>query len=113
MLNRAALIISYREPFVQWINEADPAKKKPAITVEQANEDGTVYLISDEDGEAHEEWLALNFDTLFESELSDWYTNRSLWPANRDREMFDEWITVRCHTMIYDTLDEPLIDIVL
>lgn len=81
--------------------------------MEQANEESTVYLISVEDGEAPEDWLALNFDTLFESELDQWYTDPSLWPAARDRKMFDQWLDVRCHTIIYDTLDEPLVDTAL
>ena len=113
MLNRSALIVTYREPFVRWINEVDPVDKNSEITMEQANEESTVYLISVEDGEDPEEWLALNFDTLLECELGEWYTDPSLWPATRDRKLFDQWLDVRCHTIIYDTLDEPLVDIVI
>ncbi len=111
MVNRAALVVSYREPFVRWINEADPVKEDPGITLERANEDTSIYLISVEDGETYEEWLALNYDTLFENELGDWYMDPSLWPEGRDRKMFDQWLSVECHTVLYDTLrDEPLVD---
>ena len=53
MLNRAALVVSYREPFVRWINEADPVKEDPGITLERSNADTSIYLISAEDGEAY------------------------------------------------------------
>ena len=43
MVNRTAVILRYKEPFVRWINEADPDDDSPDITVE-ANEQN-VYLI--------------------------------------------------------------------
>ena len=111
MLNRAALVISYHEPFIRWINEADPVKENPGITMEQANDDNTVYLISVGDGEAYADWLALNYDVLFENELGAWYTDPSLWPSDRDRKMFDQWLTVERHTVLYDTVEgAPLVD---
>lgn len=44
VINRAAVILKYKPPFVQWINESDPYDDNPGITMEEANEDRTVYL---------------------------------------------------------------------
>ncbi len=110
MINRAALIIRYKEPFIKWINETDPYSRNPGITSEDANDDATVYLISEEDGENIEKWIARNYKTLFESELEDWYPDESYWPKKRDKKMFDAWFDVQCHTMIIDTVDDLIED---
>ena len=104
MINRAAVILKYKEPFVRWINEADPYEDDPGITEENANEDRNVYLITNEDGENVEEWISLNHKTLFENELEGWYTDESLWPKKRDKKTFDEWFTVECYTVIIVTV---------
>ena len=110
MINRSALILKFKEPFVRWINEADPYEDDPGISIEKANEDRTVYLITEDDGENVEEWVSLNFRTLFENELEDWYTDETLWPKNRDKKTFYEWFEVECHTVIIDTVNVPIED---
>ena len=104
MINRAAVILKYKEPFVRWLNEADPCEDDPGITAENANDDLNVYLISDADVENIEEWISLNYKTLFENELEDWYTDESLWPKKRDKKTFHEWFAIECHSVIIDTV---------
>jgi len=110
MINRSAVILKYKEPFVRWINEADPYEDDPRISTEKANEDQTVYLITDEDGENIEQWISLNFKIIFENELEDWYNDKSLWPKNRDKKLFSEWFNVECHTVIIDTVEDAIED---
>jgi hypothetical protein len=110
MINRAAVILRYKEPFVKWINESDPYNDNPGITAEEEINDRTVYLISDEDGENIDKWMSRNYKTLFENELGDWYTDESLWPKKRDKKMFDAWFDIECHTVIIDTLQGPIED---
>jgi len=45
MLNRDLLIVRLKQPFVDWINEADPYPDSTHITLESANEDSSVFLI--------------------------------------------------------------------
>ena len=110
MINRSAVILKYKEPFVRWISEVDPYVDDPGIASENANEDRTVYLITEDDAENIEKWISLNFKTLFESELEDWYTDESLWPKKRNRKTFDEWFSVECHTVIIDTVGDAIED---
>ena len=110
MINRAAVILKYKAPFIQWVNDADPYKDNPGITLESENKDCTVYLILEDDAENLEEWISFNFEQLFESEIEDWYTDESLWPKNRNRKLFDEWFDVECHSVIIDTVDGKIID---
>jgi len=110
MINRAAVILKYKAPFIQWVNDADPYNDNPGITLENEKKDSTVYLIHEDDAENLEEWISLNFKQLFESEIEDWYTDESLWPKNRNRKLFDEWFEVECHSVIIDTADGKIID---
>ncbi len=113
MINRAAIILKYKSPAVQWINEADPCVEDPGISLASVNEDRTVYLIRDQDADDPEtvaEWIALNYEALFESELEGWYTDEDLWPKNRNLALFRKWFEIECHTVIEDTVDLPIED---
>lgn len=113
MINRAAIILRYKKPAVAWINKADPDNDNPRATIESANEDRTVYLISDEDADTPEdveEWIKLNYEILFESELDGWYTDEALWPENRNIKLFRRWFDVECHSVVIDTVNSPIED---
>ena len=113
MINRAALILRYKEPAVHWINEVDPAPESTPLSLSEVNREQTVYLISDEDADTDKtlrQWVQDNFSALWESELEAWYTDASLWPTNRTMKKFDQWFDVECHTVVIDTLDAPLVD---
>lgn len=108
MINRAAVILNYKEPFIKWINEADPYDDDPGITAEELRNDKTVYLVSDADADDIEKWISINYKDLFEDELHGWYTDESLWPKKRDRKTFDAWIEVEWHSVIIDTVEGPI-----
>lgn len=109
MVNRTAVILRYKEPFVRWINEADPDDDSPDITVE-ANEQN-VYLIHQiEYAQDVDDWIELNYCYLFANELAGWYTDESMWPKNRTLELFREWVDVEYHGAVFDVVDGPLID---
>ena len=113
MLNRGAVILKYREPFVRWINEADPIEESPGITADELVNERTVYLISENDSDgqrAVEKWIARNYKALFEAELEGWYTDPKLWPRKRTLAVFREWFTVEYHSVIVDTVGGELYD---
>lgn len=110
MINRAALLLHYKAPFVKWINEADPYNDEAEITAEDANQDKTVYLIDSLEAENLEEWIELNHEVLFESELEGWSNDESLWPQNRDLDLFYQWFDVQCHTVLIDAGIVPIAD---
>lgn len=110
MVNRGAVILRYKDPFVKWIKEADPVKDSPEISLASANEDRTVYLITDGDAENIDRWIRGNHGVLFESELEGWYTDESLWPKKRDLKTFKEWFEVECYSVVLDTVGGQLFD---
>lgn len=110
MINRAAIILKYKEPFVRWINASDPFPDDQGISIEEANEDRTVYLISDEDAESYDKWIDSNYKALFENELFNWYTEETLWPKKRTKKMFDEWFRIEFHSVLIDTVGYEIFD---
>lgn len=87
MLNRAALIPRYKQPFVDWINAVDPSSTSHTLTLSEVNQEHTVYLVDVEDEGELDEWLARHHEELFEAELEGWYTDPALWPRNRSLKM--------------------------
>ena len=113
MLNRAALLLRYKEPAIRWLNESDPVDDAPAMDLENVNEERTVYLIPDkaaaDDGTVRM-WVELNHEALLQHELAGWYDDESLWPQDLDLSLFDDWFDVECHSIIIDTSDEPIVE---
>jgi len=110
MLNRDLLIISYKQSFVDWINEADPNPDGSLITLEQANEDSPAYLIHEDASEDFEHYLRECYLPLFENVLHEWYTDPDVWPQDRSLECFKNWCDFRLHSLIQDCVDGPLLD---
>ena len=111
MLNRDLLIVRYRQPFVDWVNEADPHPAGGShITLESANEDSSVFLIHEFASEEFESWLESCYQPLFDNILGEWYTDPALWPQDRTLELFKAWCDFEVHSMVLDYVDEPLID---
>ena len=108
MINRAALLLYYKPPFVEWLNQADP--DSDPITLEEANADKVVYLIDDLEAENLDEWIGLNHQALFETELAGWFDDEASWPENRDLELFHRCFEVRCHTILIDAGVVPIAD---
>lgn len=113
MINRAAVLLKYKKPAIDWINEADPTPSIDRITEETVNHDRLVYLIRSEDADSDDDvlaWVKENFEVLWETELEGWYTDESLWPTNRTWKEFQKWFQIEWHTMLEDTVDEPVFD---
>ncbi|MFK5894563.1 MAG: hypothetical protein QM504_15185 [Pseudomonadota bacterium] len=113
MINRAVLILKFKQPALKWINESDPYNENPEITIEDVNKENTVYLISEEDSESPDtlnDWLELNYSNLFESELENWCMDEKLWPQERTFSIFQQWFSYDCHTIIVDTVEGPIVD---
>ncbi|MFK5915734.1 MAG: hypothetical protein QM484_15310 [Woeseiaceae bacterium] len=112
MINRAALILIYKEPAIKWVNDADPYNDDPGITEENIQDDQTIFLIREEDADTPDmvrQWLKLNYQTLFENELENWYTDEALWPKKRTFALFQKWFGYKCYSVIEDTVDSSIV----
>ncbi|MGH8477881.1 MAG: hypothetical protein ACRERS_08775 [Methylococcales bacterium] len=109
MLNRSALIIRCKQPFVDWINAVN-TNPEDAVTLSDANQENTVYLVEVEDPDDLEDWIELNYDDLFEEELYGWIDEPSLWPQDRTLELFQRWCAYELHSVVFDTGSTPIED---
>ncbi len=112
MINRAALLLKYNDPAVEWINQTSSADVS-SITKEQANHDCTVYLLREDVANTTETllaWIEANVEVLFEAELEGWITDPTQWPEVRSFDVFKHWFTFECHTVLEDTVGTPIYD---
>ena len=102
MLNRVALTITRKQPYVDWANGTDGPV--PVVAYPEDNL-RTVYLAPVGDRAPDLAGLLEVFwEEVFEVELSMWMVDESTWPHPRTREMFDEWFDAQ--------VDEAVVDLV-
>jgi hypothetical protein len=110
MLNRDLIVVRLKQPFVDWVNEADPYPDGSRMTLKEVNEDLPAFLIHDYACEDLEDWLEQHYETLFAELLEQWYVDDALWPQDITLELFKTWCDVGIHSMVIDLVDEPLVD---
>ncbi len=106
MLNRAALIVRPKQPFLDWAAGLDDSGLVPDVEGEK-----TVYLIPE--FESDEEGLRVLkrvYAEIFERELDGWHTDPSAWPQKRDFKTFQQWFSIELHSVVEDVVDDALID---
>lgn len=107
-INRSVLIVTPKQPFLDWVLTADPSPPQ-GLTLEAMAEDSTAYLIPDiEAPEDLERVLRKHGRAIFENELAGWYTDESMWPRQRGVSTFRKWCDIAVHSMAIDMGDEPI-----
>lgn len=103
-INRTALLVKAREPFMAWLKRTDDR-----ISPDEEMLESTIYLMeAKETPKEIEAWIKNNFDRIFIKELEDWDIDESFWPQNMTFTLFREWFDVSFHSMIYDLEDYPV-----
>src|SRR5579859_5241342 len=108
VINRIALILRYKQPFVDWINAADPSPSSHPVTLAEVNLEHTVYLMEVEDEDELAGWLRRHHHKIFEEELNGWNTDPKLWPRDRSLKVLKEWCTLELHTVVHDFGDSRI-----
>ncbi|HTE43527.1 MAG TPA: hypothetical protein VK629_22095, partial [Steroidobacteraceae bacterium] len=95
MINRGAVIVLPRKPYLDWAAGLDDSGIVPTDDDEQ-----TVFLIPNYDDDA-DGWRILKscWDVIFDEQLLGWHTDESAWPQNRTFAMFREWFDVKFHSV--------------
>ena len=111
MINRSAIIVRARRPFLAWLKGlSDPVG--PDTTLADVNYEPNIYLLPEYEMDAQQDELLSDFyDIIFEIELDGWWTAEEDWPSKRTFKMFKEWFNVEFHSVVEDLFDAPLIDL--
>ena len=109
MLNRSAVIVKPRQPYLEWAKR-DDADGLAETIFKTFHEEPTFYLLPEyEDPSTQQEVLEEFWPDLFEAMLGGWVTDEALWPKNRTFEMFHQWFEVQMSSIVQDPyLDERL-----
>jgi len=109
MLNRSAVIVKPRQPYLEWARQ-DDAEGLAESVFEGLHEEPSVYLLPEyEDPATQQEVLAEFWPGLFEAMLEGWVTDEAYWPKKRTFEIFQEWFEVEWSPIVQDLcLDERL-----
>ncbi len=102
-INRAALIVRPKQPYVDWANSVDD--DGPRAILQEVRTDPSIYLVETID--SLEDFDLLVDDTwgwIFREQLNGWMRDPESWPDELTREMFLEWFDCELSTMIWDML---------
>jgi hypothetical protein len=109
LVYRCAVVVKPKQPLLDWLIKIDPADNP---TLEEIQEDCNIYLIPDDEDadnidKAIDKYLKLNYTQIFLHELSEWYLDTKVYPKST-YSLFQEWFDISIHTMIYDTVNQPI-----
>jgi len=115
-INRAALIVKLKKPFIDWLvytskeYDGPEHEMKPEEVETEGFDSKHVYLIpAYEENEKYEKFLKKYYVEIFEHELGGWYTDPEMWPKDRSWKVFQDWFDYEIQTMVYDMIpDKPL-----
>ena len=107
LLNRVALTITRKPPYVDWANGTDGPV--PIVTYPENNR-RTIYLVPPDDRDPDLAALLDEFwEDIFEAELNAWMQDESKWPQPRSRQVFDQWFDAEIVDAVVDLApEEPL-----
>lgn len=106
MLNRSAVIVRPKQPFLDWVRDVDDEDAPPV----RADDMGpTLYLVPvSEDPADAERILKRVFAEIFCRELEGWFTDEECWPTDRTFRMFKEWFEIEHVEMVEDVGRGPV-----
>ena len=95
-INRTALTIIPRQPYINWANSFDDG-----VGYDQIH--ATTILIPDQYAEFdYETYLKKIFKHIFEEQLESWMADPTNWPSKRTYNVFKKWFDVTCSDMTWD-----------
>ena len=101
LLNRTAVVVSPKKPFLDWLVRTDQSAE--TLTLSDLQSEPTVYLLPEcDDDAAVRRRLRRVCGRIFEMELEGWCTEPLRWPTERGFAAFSEWFSWSVHSEIVD-----------
>jgi len=105
-INRTAIIIKPKQPFVDWINSMPD---DCSYTIEQISKDNLTFLTPQyDDPDSTYNYIKKNYKIIFDYELWGWIVTEDLWPKNRNWKMFNEWFDIEVNSEVFDLVDKDI-----
>jgi len=108
-LNRSAIVVTPKQPFLDWHHSIDPTKWP--LTLSDLAKEPIIYLLPECDStEEFKDRLRGAYQAIFEVQLDLACPDESAWPAHRTLAMFRQWFEFGFHSLLLDLAEEPLED---
>ena len=104
IVNRCAITVTPRQPFIDWAQQLRPDQPLPPA----AFEPGLYLLPTYGDRKEAIEQLAEGFEEIFCAELETWSSDPSTWPSPRSLALFKEWFAFQFFDLVSDQDQKPL-----
>jgi hypothetical protein len=107
LLNRSAIVVTPKQPFLDWLHVADPTSAK--LTLPDLAREPAIYLIPEcETSEDVAGVLHGLCEEIFTEQLDGWYRETASWPKDRSYEVFCQWFDYQHHSMLIDLCQDRL-----
>ena len=104
-INRSAIKIKPKQPFVDWINTNGEDK----VTPQQLSGDSPIILLREFFKESDEEkCLKSKYEEIFFHQLWAWCTDEAVWPESRNWRLFQEWFEIEVSSEVFDMEEEKI-----
>ena len=105
-VNRGALVVRLRQPYLDWAKSIDEGALKEAEGIENHV---SVYLVEDPELLNEEEPdLETCYGQIFRQELAGWSLDESQWPRGRDLKTFRAWFDIEAQSIVVDLGRDPI-----
>jgi hypothetical protein len=100
---RGAIIVSPRQPFVDWLNQRSSHRDEP-VSLEQATENYVFTFLVPEFTETNQfdDILPMVKRRLFENIAKMFEPDRFRWPKIYSENIFDEWFKISFSSFVHD-----------
>ena len=97
-INRTAITIPPKQPFIDWANSFEDGEKYGADKPHVA----TILIPDTYDESNFETFLKKNYKQLFDEDFESWMTDPNNWPDIKGYKMFEGWFEIICLDMTWD-----------
>lgn len=97
IVNRSAITINYKKPFIDWSNALTPEFEMS----EQMLGESTTYLVKGDFDNA-DKLIKKYFKKIFEEELEGQWTDENDWPQKRTFRLFEEWFSYSISDLVIE-----------
>jgi hypothetical protein len=103
VLNRSAITISYKKPFIDWNNRLFPDMPMHENMLGESK----TYLINQLFDDA-EKAVKKYYKEIFEAELEGICIDENEWPDKRTFKLFNEWFNYEVSDWVMDLSRQPM-----
>jgi hypothetical protein len=97
VLNRSAIVVKPKEPFLDWLHAVDPSSRDLAF-LELVREPSICLIPECDTDDDVADVLHELCEEIFGEQLAGWYADISTWPRNRSFDVFCHWFDNQHHS---------------